>query len=287
VSAERTSGPAAERDPEQLHGLLPAAAPASAVAVVEGLGLWERAATAPARPRVLLNMVSTVDGRATLEGRSGALSTRADREMFHALRAAVDAVLVGAGTVRTERYGRMIANPAGRELRAAHGLSPEPLACIASASLSLDPELPLLAEPQSRVVLLTQSSGQLAPAAAQVDYIRADAAGELDLAGGLDQLAARFGVQLVLCEGGPHLAGQLLAAGLLDELYVTLSPALAGMTAGAERELRIVAGVELNPPVELELLGVLEHEAQLFLRYRVAASERVSRETIASSSLAR
>ncbi len=105
--------------------------PLSAEEVLERLRLWELPpADAPSgRPRVLLNMACTTDGRATVGGRSGPIGNRADHELFHALRAAVDAVLVGAGTVRAERYGRLVRDEPHRRLRAARGLAEEPLAC--------------------------------------------------------------------------------------------------------------------------------------------------------------
>ncbi len=93
-------------------------------------------------------------------------------------------------------------------------------------------------------------------------------------------------MQSILCEGGPHLACQLLAAGLIDELFLSLSPLLAGGEPSAGEALRILAGGELEPPVELELLAVLHSDSGLFLRYGVSARERVSRETMLSSSLA-
>ncbi len=132
--------------------------------VVEELRLWERPPTdAPSgRPLVLLNMASTTDGRATVGGRSGPIGNRADRELFHALRATVDAVLVGAGTVRAERYGRLVRDEAHRRLRAARGLAEEPLACLVSASLALAPDIPLLADPAARIAVLTPSpTGEL------------------------------------------------------------------------------------------------------------------------------
>ena len=100
--------------PLRLRRLLPPGSTASAAQIVEELGLWARPLPVAARPRVLLNMVSTVDGRATVGGRSGPLSDRADRELFHSLRTAVDAVIVGAATVRMERYGRMIGEDSRR-----------------------------------------------------------------------------------------------------------------------------------------------------------------------------
>ncbi len=257
--------------PALLDRLLPPGEAASVDDIVEELGLWERAGQPPTRPRVMLNMVSTADGRATLGGRSGPLSGRADRALFHGLRAAVDAVLMGAQTVRTERYGRIVASPAQRRLRVRRGLAEEPLACIVSGRLTLDADIPLLAEPAARVVILTASPASLPAVGAQVDYVRAPHDGLLDLRGALAELAERFAVQTLLCEGGPHLACQLLADGLVDELFLTLSPLLAGGENAGEEALRILAGSALEPPMALDLAGVLRSESQLFLRYRVGA----------------
>ncbi|HLM84782.1 MAG TPA: dihydrofolate reductase family protein [Solirubrobacteraceae bacterium] len=255
--------------------------------VVERLGLWQRAAPAGGRPRVLLNMIATADGRATIGGRSGPLSGAADRALFHGLRSAVDAVLVGSGTVRTERYGRIVPDPAVRAERQRRGLSDEPLACIVSGRLALAADLPLLAEAEARVAILTASADSLPPCPAHVDYVRAARGDALDLTTALAELRGRFDVRSLLCEGGPHLACQLLAAGLLDELFLSLSPRLAGGESAGGQALRILAGAELQPPVELELLDALRSDSDLFLHYRVLAPARVSRETIASSSLAR
>jgi riboflavin biosynthesis pyrimidine reductase len=292
VDGDGDSGASRATGPAHVQALLPPGEPLTAAELVERLGLWGREPAAPGRPepgrpRVLLNMVSSADGHATLAGRSGGLSSPADRELFHALRLAADAVLVGAGTLRSERYGRIVRDPAARRLRTERGLAGEPLACIVSRSLALDPAIPLLAEPESRVAILTPSDGELAGAAAEVSYIRRGAGGGCDLGAALEQLQSRFGVGLLLCEGGPHLAGELLAAGLLDELFLSLAPKLAGGDPPGKHALRIVAGPELDPPVELELLGVLSADSHLFLRYAVLAPERVSRETTSRSSLAR
>ncbi len=272
-------------EPPRLRGLLPPAEPSTVEETVERLGLWQRSAQTTARPRVLLNMVSSTDGRATIEGRSDGLGGPADRALFHALRSAVDAVLVGAGTVRVERYGRMIKSEAARALRLQHGLPEEPLACIVSGRMALDEELPLLQESAARVVMLTASAASLPPCAATVEYVRTGG-GRLDLPAAMAELSERFGVQSLLCEGGPHLARELLAEGLLDEIFLCLAPMLAGGEPAGGEALRILAGAELEPAVELELLGVLRHRSHLFLRYGVSARARVSRETTESSSLA-
>jgi riboflavin biosynthesis pyrimidine reductase len=253
--------------PLRLRRLLPPAEPATVAEIIEDLGLRDRPAAGPGRPRVLLNMVSTVDGRATVDGRSGTISDRADRELFHGLRGAVDAVLVGAGTVRMERYGRMIREESHRRLRRERGLCDEPLACIVSGRLALEADIPLLADPEARVVIVTSSAASLPATGARVEYVRAQRDGRLDLPAALAELRARLDVQVLLCEGGPHLALQLIAAGLLDELFLSLSPMLAGGEAASGEALRILAGPELEPPLGLELLGVLECDSHLFLRY--------------------
>jgi riboflavin-specific deaminase-like protein len=278
-----------EERPLLLRRLLPPGDPAPVQEIIEGLELADRSPAAAPRPYVMLNMVSTADGRASVAGRSGPIGSRADRELFHGLRSAVDAVMAGAGTVRAERYGRIVRDERRRRLRRERGLSEEPLACIVSASLSLAPDIPLLADPGGRVAIVTSSEGCVADVAAHVEYLRASRDGALDLRAALCELRARFAVGTLLCEGGPHLNLELLAAGLVDELFLTVSPALLGGEEAAFPALRILAGAELKPPVELELAGALEHDSQLFLRYRVRASvpESVSRETTLRSSLAR
>jgi riboflavin biosynthesis pyrimidine reductase len=270
-------------------------APVSAAQAAEELRLWERPPV-DERPRVFLNMVCTTDGRASVGGRSGPIGNRADREMFHALRASVDAVLVGAGTVRTERYGRLVRDEGRRRLRCTRGLAEEPLACIVSARLALPADIPLLADPAARVVVLTPSpagvvgeaadgargetgagargeaaaAGHAAPpeGAAHVEYVRAARDGRLDLPAALAEVRARWGVRTVLCEGGPHLNGELLAAGLVDEMFLSLAPLLAG--GAAEASPRIVVGPELDPPVRLRLAHLWESESNLLLHYEVS-----------------
>lgn len=239
--------------------------------IVQEWGLWQRSPSTLGRPHVMLNMIATADGRATVGGRSGTISDRADRALFHGLRAAVDAVLVGAATLRTERYGRIIPDAARRQVRQSHGLGDEPLACIVSGRMSIAEDIPLLTEPAARVVVLTASQASLPATAAHVEYVRAERGGQLDLAAAIAELGERFEVQSVLCEGGPHLARQLLGAGLIDELFLSLAPILAGGEPAGGEALRILAGEELAPPVALELRSVLQSGSELFLRYGVCA----------------
>jgi riboflavin-specific deaminase-like protein len=271
-----------------LRRLLPHGAPTTVERLIDELAclppamggpregdLADRAAAgARSRPYLLLNMVSTADGRATLGGRSGAIGGEADKELFHGLRTAVDAVMAGAGTVRAERYRRLVRDERRRQIRRERGLAEEPLACIVSGRLALTGEIPLLADPDARVAIVTASAASLPEdCRARIEYVRAAREGvldppSLDLPSAMSELRERFGVRTVLCEGGPHLNSQLLAEGLVDELFLSLSPKLAGGDAASE-PLRILSGPELDPPVTLELLAALEHDSHLFLRYKI------------------
>ena len=216
----------------------------------------------PDRPYLALNMVSSLDGRATLDGRTRGLSTEADRRYFHALRAGVDAVMVGAGTLRAERYGRMAKSEEVRARRAAEGRSPDPVAVVLTASLALPADLPLLAEPEQKVVIATASDAELADAQAQIDYVRA---GD-DLPLLMAKLREDYEIGSVLCEGGPTLNSHLLAAGLVDELFLTLNPKLIG---GADA-FTIVAGRQLIAPAELTLVSAATADGDLLTRWRIA-----------------
>ena len=135
------------------------------------------------------------------------------------------------------------------------------------------------------MVILTSSAASLHDCAAQVEYVRSTRHDTVDLPAALATLRERFAVTVLLCEGGPHLNVALLAAGLVDELFLTLSPMLAGGDRGDS--LRILSGPELRPAVQLSLLGALSSDSEVFLRYgmRPSVPESVSRETTPSSSL--
>jgi riboflavin-specific deaminase-like protein len=227
--------------------------------LASALRLGERAR--PDRPYLVLNMVSSLDGKATIEWRTKGLSTELDRQLFHHLRTQADAVMVGAGTVRTERYGRMAKSDELRDKREREGLARDPLAVIVSARLDLPADLPLLNEPEQPVLIATRSDATLPGLGDQVEYARV---GD-DLPLLMARLREDHAVRSVLCEGGPTLNSHLLAAGLADELFLTLNPKLAG---GAEA-LTIVAGRELVEPVELDLVSVAEGDGDLFTRWRV------------------
>jgi len=218
----------------------------------------------PGRPYLGINMVSSLDGKATLDWRTKGLSTEVDRRLFHHLRTQADAVMVGAGTAREERYGRMTKNDELRQKRSNEGLVPDALAVIVSGTLDLPPDLPLLNEPEQRVVIATASDAELPGTTGDVEYART---GD-DLPRLLAYLHDEHGVRSVLCEGGPTLNSFLFAAGIVDELFLTLNPkVLSGASA-----LTIVAGRELVEPAEATLVSVAEHDGELFTRWRFSHS---------------
>ncbi len=202
---------------------------------------------APAdRPFMLVNMIATADGRATIAGRTGPIANRADYELFHALRTRVGAVMVGAETVRVEGYGRM-----------------DPPAVLVTRSARVPADVGLLRAAENRVVVLTPSPhAALPPCAAEVSYLRAP------LAEGVRRLRSEHGVESILCEGGPQLLGNLVRAGLVDELHLVIATKLA---AGPD-PITIVTGQTLDPPVDLALLSLHESGGYLFLRYGLAAA---------------
>jgi riboflavin-specific deaminase-like protein len=214
----------------------------------------------PGRPYLGINMVSSLDGKATLDWRTQGLSTDVDRRLFHHLRTQADAVMVGAGTAREERYGRITKNDDLREKRVNEGLVPDALAVVVSGRLGLPPDLPLLNEPEQRVVIATASDEELPGVTGAVEYART---GD-DLPRLLAYLHEEHGVRSVLCEGGPTLNSFLFASGVVDELFLTLNPKiLSGASA-----LTIVAGRELVEPAEPDLVSVAEHEGELYTRWR-------------------
>jgi riboflavin biosynthesis pyrimidine reductase len=174
--------------------------------------------------------------------------------------------MVGANTLRIERYGRLVRDQGLRDKREREGLPPDPLAVVVSGRLLLPSDIPLLADPGSRVLVITGPQGTLRDCEASVGYLRGPSPdGEVELAPRLRDLRGEHGVRSVLCEGGPSLNWALLREGLVDELFLTLSAQLAG-----GRDVpTIVAGAPFAQPLGLELVWVLEGGGDLFLRYRI------------------
>jgi riboflavin-specific deaminase-like protein len=253
-------GPPSPEPVPPLRQLVPARRTIEVGQLLRELNLTARA---PAdRPYTIVNFVSSADGRAAFQGRSRWLSDDADREIFHGLREHVDAVMAGTGTLRAERYGRLVRDPERRHRRAASGLNPEPLACIISRSGDVPTDIPLFADPGSRVVVFTAAGLDTSTLAAQTDLVRLDP-GELTLTTMMRRLRSEYDVRSLLCEGGPTLFGGLLQEDLVDELFLSVAPKLTG----GGNAPTITGGPELVELRALSLLWALEHDGTLYLRY--------------------
>jgi len=210
------------------------------------------------RPYTIANFVASADGRAAFSGRSAPLSDDGDRALFHALRERVEAVMVGTGTLRTERYGALIRDEAACRRRMERGLEPQPLACLVTRSGALPLDIPLF--DQSRVVAFAPEPID------GVETVTLEAA-ELTLTAVMRRLRADYGIGSLLCEGGPTLFGSLIHEGLVDELFLTVAPKLAGGGTAPT----ISSGAELAEPAALQIRSVLERSGSLFFRFVVSA----------------
>ncbi|MGD1224174.1 pyrimidine reductase family protein [Streptomyces krungchingensis] len=217
-------------------------------------------------PWLRANMVSTLDGAAQHDGRSQPISSATDMRVFGALRGLADAVVVGAETVRQEGYRPARAREAFAALREAAGQGPAPAIAVVSAGLDLDFSLPLFTSPLVPTLVLTGAAAdpdriEAARAAGARVLIAGDGAG-VDPARAVRALGD-LGLTRLLTEGGPRLLGQLIAAGVLDELCLTVSPML---TAGGAQ--RIAGGPSVTVPERFELVSLLEEAGFLYSRYR-------------------
>ncbi|OPG02789.1 hypothetical protein B1R27_31115 [Streptomyces sp. GKU 895] len=217
-------------------------------------------------PWLRANMVSTLDGAAQHDGKSQPISTAADMRIFGTLRGLADVVVVGAETVRQEGYRPARARAEFTAAREAAGQGPAPAIAIVSASLDLDFSLPLFTSPLVPTLILTGA------AAAPDRVATAEKAGARVVVAGdgvgvepvrAVQALADLGFSRLLTEGGPRLLGQFVAAGVLDELCLTVAPML---TAGDAQ--RIAGGPSVAVPQRFALVSLLEEEGFLFSRYQ-------------------
>jgi riboflavin biosynthesis pyrimidine reductase len=249
----------------------------AALAALAAFYPYPEAGEQASRPWVRANMIASADGAATVAGRSGGLSGSADRAVFSVLRSLADVIVVGAGTARIEQYRPVQLAETWPSLRAGRPPTP-PIAVVTRQMTGLDPDGPLLATASglARTIVLTTEAApaDLRARAARVadvivagpDLVQPDAI--------ISALAGR-GYRRLLTEGGPRLLEQIVAAGLLDDLCLTVSPVLAGGWAG-----RIVAAPPAGGtragnaglpgqlgPAGLRLAHVLEDSGHLLCRY--------------------
>lgn len=217
----------------------------------------------PGRPWLLVNMIASIDGAITIDGRSGQLGAPADKAMFSALRGVADVVLAGAGTVRAEGYGPARVGASTRAARRRRGQAEVPRIAVATRRLDLDLHAPLFTEAEVRPLLLVceQTPGHRRQAAAEVADVIVAGDDTVDLPRALAKLHERD-VAVVTCEGGAHLNGDLLLADLIDEWALTLSPLLVG----GDADRGIVGGLPPSPRA-MHLDRLLEGDGLLLTRW--------------------
>lgn len=217
----------------------------------------------PAGRHVRANFVAALDGATSVDGKSAGLGSDGDKRVFRVLRAWADAVLVGHGTSSAEGYKPLTADsPVGR-IRAELGRPPTAPVVVVSKRASLALDDPLVTDPVSPTYLVTCGSAdagrreELAAAGVRVLVCGDD---DVDLPAALDRLA-QDGLEHVLCEGGPSLFRAAVAAGVVDELCLTIAPVLAGGAPG------VLGDAGLDDPASARLVQLLEEDGVLFSRY--------------------
>jgi 2,5-diamino-6-(ribosylamino)-4(3H)-pyrimidinone 5'-phosphate reductase len=228
-------------------------------AIYEDLELPPAGRRDASRPYVIINMVSSVDGRISLKGKSSGIGSETDRQTMRALRSKADAVMVGAGTLRAERLTLGLEDPDG----------PQPLAVLATSSGDIPLEGNLVAGEGQEVLVITHEGVTVHSGGHRVLRLSGGSPGRLDLAEALELLKAEHAVDLLLVEGGPRLNYSLVSNDLADELFVTLAPKLFGGTP--DESLAILNGPILASR-ELNLLSAHLATGELYLRYDLRPS---------------
>jgi 2,5-diamino-6-(ribosylamino)-4(3H)-pyrimidinone 5'-phosphate reductase len=217
------------------------------------------------RPYVILNMVSSLDGRTAIEGKAAGIGSTTDRKTMRTLRSNVDAVMIGAGTLRAEKLSLGLDGPDGL---------PQPLAIIVtdSGEVPLDEHL-IVEEGQEVLILLSDAAParvvERLRALAPVMKAPADSHGAVDLERALPAARAQRGVESLLVEGGPGLNHALISRNLVDELFLTVAPELLGGTV--EQSLTLLRGPALpaRDRPTLDLVSIHLADDELFLRYSI------------------
>ncbi len=226
-------------------------------------------------------MVASLDGKASVDGKAGAIGSQTDRTLMRSLRARADAVMIGAGTLRAEKLRLDVPEDLAKA-RASRGLEPQPLAVLVTTSgdvplganlVGSSPENLLIVAsseiPKERFASLS-SHAVVELVTEETPPTPADAG--LDLGRALEALKGRYGVGVLLVEGGPALNHSLISSGLADELFLTLAPKVLG--GEAPESLTVVEGPLLRPRgIAPKLVSVHLCDDELFLRYALRSEE--------------
>lgn len=219
------------------------------------------------RAFVRCNMISSLDGAVAVDGRSGTIGGPADRRLFHVLRSLADVILVGAGTVRAEGYGPVRISDELRARRRQRGQAEVPPIAVVTRSGNLDWSAPFFTAAEARPIVFVPDDhdhGAARRGAGVADFVVAGE-NQVDPGRAIAHLQGA-GLRSVLLEGGPALNADVVEAGLLDELCLTIAPRLV-----AGDGPRVLAGPELARPLDVRLLHLLEEDGFLFSRLAVGS----------------
>ena len=225
-----------------------------------------------ARPYVIVNTVSSVDGRTAMEGKAAGMGSRIDRQTMRTLRSKADAVMIGAGTLRAEKLSLCLDPSDG---------APQPLAIIVTDTGNVPLEEHLIVTGEQEVLILLSEAApkgvverlrKLAP----VMRALADSTGAVDLEKALPTLKAERGVDVVVVEGGPGLNHALISRNLVDELFLTVAPELLGGTPAETLTLLRGPTLSASERPALELVSIYLAAGELFLRYTLSRTPRGS-----------
>jgi riboflavin-specific deaminase-like protein len=212
------------------------------------------------RPYVVLNTVQSMDGKAAIGGKASGLGTDTDRGAMRTLRSRADAVMVGGGTVRAERLSLSLD---AEDTRAV------PRAVILTNSGDLRLEKNLVRDRRQDVLVLLPEGAENGAEErlarlAETRRVSATESGTIDAGRALEILKADYGVNVLLCEGGPTLNRALIDAGLVDELFLTIAPVLVGA-----QDTEGLGSPPQQPPRSLRLISSQVAGDEMFLRYAV------------------
>jgi len=218
-----------------------------------------------ARPYVITNTVSSVDGRTAIGGKAAGLGSRIDRQTMRTLRSRADAVMIGAGTLRAERLTLGLDETG----------VPQPLAIIVTDTGDVPLEEHLIGEGGQEVLILLSDAApkrvvERLPTLAPVMRAPADSTGAVDLETALRILKVERGVESLVVEGGPGLNHALISLNLVDELFLTVAPELLG--GSADQTLTLLRGPTLTARDRptLDLMSIYLSGDELFLRYSLS-----------------
>jgi riboflavin biosynthesis pyrimidine reductase len=207
------------------------------------------------------DFVVSIDGAVEIGGRARPLGAPADRAAFIAMRAVADAVMVGAGTARIERYGPVVLSEGAQERRSGRGQQPVPPLIVVSQRGLLSADDRIFSTGHRPIVITTGAALCEHPHLIDLADVLECGDEEVDLRKAVDHLGG-LGHQRILCEGGPSLLHSLLSSDLVDEMCVTFSPLIAG-----PQHLRLAGGIPLAEPSRFRLDGLLEGDGLLMARY--------------------